>query len=75
MWNQKIEEKIRLQREELAELIRLRTQLEEFVGNAESNEYTTTTLQVLPPIKLGIQYIKEAENLFNTLIQSADEVF
>ena len=75
MWNQKIEEKILQQQEELAELIRLRTQLEEFVGNAESNEDTTTTLQVLSHIKLGIQYIKEAENLFNTLIPSADEVF
>lgn len=75
MWNQKIEEKILQQQEELAELIRLRTQLEEFVGNAESNEDTTTTLQVRSHVKLGIQYIKEAENLFNTLIPSADEVF
>ena len=75
MWNQKIEEKIRLQQEELTELIRLRTQLEEFVGNAESNEDTTTTLQVRASIKSGIRCIKEAENLFNTLIPSADEVF
>ena len=75
MWNQKIEEKILQQQEELTELIRLRTQLEEFVGNAESNEDTTTTLQVRASIKSGIRGIKEADNLFNTLIPSADEVF
>ena len=75
MWNQKIEEKILQQQEELTELIRLRTQLEEFVGNAESNEDTTTTLQVRASTKTGIRCIKEAENLFNTLIPSADEVF
>lgn len=75
MWNQKIEEKILQQQEELTELIRLRTQLEEFVGNAESNEDTTTTLQVRASIKRGIRCIKEAENIFNTLIPSADEVF
>lgn len=75
MWNQKIEEKIIQQQEELTELIRLRTQLEEFVGNAESNEDTATTLQVRASIKRGIQCVKEAENIFNTLIPSADEVF